>query len=91
MTDVALDPYTSHGQDGVIDDSGYILNDETIAILEKQALVQAEAGVDIVAPSDMMDGRVGALRRALDAGGSFHTRIMAYSAKVCVGLLRTVS
>src|SRR5262245_18432129 len=81
MTDVALDPYTSHGQDGVIDESGYILNDETIAILEKQALTQAAAGVDIVAPSDMMDGRVGALRSALDAGGHIHTRIMAYSAK----------
>jgi porphobilinogen synthase len=85
MTDVALDPYTSHGQDGVIDGAGYILNDETIAILERQALVQAEAGVDIVAPSDMMDGRVGALRRALDAGGHVHTRIMAYSAKYASG------
>ena len=85
MTDVALDPYTSHGQDGVIDGTGYILNDETIAILERQALVQAEAGVDIVAPSDMMDGRVGALRRALDAGGHIHTRIMAYSAKYASG------
>jgi porphobilinogen synthase len=85
MTDVALDPYTSHGQDGVIDSTGYILNDETIAILERQALVQAEAGVDIVAPSDMMDGRVGALRRALDAGGHVHTRIMAYSAKYASG------
>jgi len=85
MTDVALDPYTSHGQDGVIDGTGYILNDETIAILERQALVQAESGVDIVAPSDMMDGRVGALRRALDAGGHVHTRIMAYSAKYASG------
>jgi porphobilinogen synthase len=85
MTDVALDPYTSHGQDGVIDDSGYILNDETIAILEQQALTQARAGVDIVAPSDMMDGRVGALRRALDAAGFIHTRIMAYSAKYASG------
>jgi porphobilinogen synthase len=85
MTDVALDPYTSHGQDGVIDDSGYILNDQTIAILEQQALTQARAGVDIVAPSDMMDGRVGALRRALDAGGFIHTRIMAYSAKYASG------
>ena len=85
MTDVALDPYTSHGQDGVIDGTGYILNDETIAILERQALVQAEAGVDIVAPSDMMDGRVGALRRALDTGGHVHTRIMAYSAKYASG------
>jgi porphobilinogen synthase len=81
MTDVALDPFTSHGQDGVIDDAGYILNDETIAILQKQALTQAEAGVDIVAPSDMMDGRVGALRAALDGGGFIHTRIMAYAAK----------
>ena len=81
MTDVALDPYTSHGQDGVLDQDYHILNDETIAILCKQALTQAEAGVDIVAPSDMMDGRVGALRTALDAGGFIHTRIMAYSAK----------
>ncbi|HEU5283556.1 MAG TPA: porphobilinogen synthase [Burkholderiales bacterium] len=81
MTDVALDPFTSHGQDGVIDEAGYILNDETIAILQKQALTQAEAGVDIVAPSDMMDGRVGALRTALDAAGFTHTRIMAYAAK----------
>ena len=81
MTDVALDPYTSHGQDGVLDQDHHILNDETIAILCKQALTQAEAGVDIVAPSDMMDGRVGALRAALDAGGFIHTRIMAYSAK----------
>ena len=85
MTDVALDPYTSHGQDGVIDDSGYILNDETISILEKQALTQAHAGVDIVAPSDMMDGRVGEIRRALDASGFIHTRIMAYSAKYASG------
>jgi porphobilinogen synthase len=85
MTDVALDPYTSHGQDGVIDESGYILNDETIAILQKQALTQAEAGVDIVAPSDMMDGRVGALRSALDEGRFIHTRIMAYSAKYASG------
>jgi porphobilinogen synthase len=81
MTDVALDPFTSHGQDGVIDGAGYILNDETIAILQKQALTQAEAGVDIVAPSDMMDGRVGALRAALDSRGFIHTRIMAYAAK----------
>jgi porphobilinogen synthase len=81
MTDVALDPFTSHGQDGVIDAAGYILNDETIAILQKQVLTQAEAGVDIVAPSDMMDGRVGALRAALDAQGFIHTRIMAYAAK----------
>ena len=81
MTDVALDPYTSHGQDGVIDKSGYILNDQTLAILEKQALTQAAAGVDIVAPSDMMDGRIGAVRAALDADKHIHTRIMAYSAK----------
>ena len=81
MTDVALDPYTSHGQDGLLDDTGYIINDETVAVLVKQALVQAEAGVDIVAPSDMMDGRIGAIRRALEAAGAIHTRIMAYSAK----------
>jgi porphobilinogen synthase len=81
MTDVALDPYTSHGQDGLIDEGGYILNDVTIQALQQQALRQAEAGVDIVAPSDMMDGRVGALRSALDAAGHIHTRIMAYSAK----------
>ena len=85
MTDVALDPYTSHGQDGVIDATGYILNDETITILEQQALTQAQAGVDIVAPSDMMDGRVGALRRALDQGGFIYTRIMAYAAKYASG------
>jgi porphobilinogen synthase len=85
MTDVALDPYTSHGQDGVIDDTGYILNDATIAILEQQALTQAQAGVDIVAPSDMMDGRVGALRAALDRAGYIHTKIMAYSAKYASG------
>lgn len=81
VCDVALDPYTLHGQDGVIDDSGYILNDETIAILEKQAQAQAAAGVDIVAPSDMMDGRIGAIRKALDRDGHIHTAIMAYSAK----------
>ena len=81
VCDVALDPYTSHGQDGLIDPSGYILNDETIAVLERQALCQAEAGVDIVAPSDMMDGRIGANRRALDAQDHIHTAIMAYSAK----------
>ncbi|MFM9880807.1 MAG: porphobilinogen synthase [Burkholderiaceae bacterium] len=81
MTDVALDPYTSHGQDGVLDASGYILNDETTALLVKQALVQAQAGVDIVAPSDMMDGRVGAIRTALEGAGLIHTLIMAYSAK----------
>jgi porphobilinogen synthase len=81
LTDVALDPYTSHGQDGVRDPSGYILNDETVKILAQQALVQAEAGVDIVAPSDMMDGRIGAIRHALEKRGFIHTRIMAYSAK----------
>jgi len=81
MTDVALDPYTSHGQDGIIDDSGYILNDETLAVLEKQALAQAGAGVDIVAPSDMMDGRIGRIREAFDARKYIYTRIMAYSAK----------
>jgi porphobilinogen synthase len=81
LTDVALDPYTSHGQDGLIDDTGYILNDETVEVLCKQALVQAEAGVDIVAPSDMMDGRIGAIRSALEGEGHIHTRIMAYSAK----------
>jgi len=81
ITDVALDPYTTHGQDGLIDKSGYVLNDETIAVLQKQALVNAAAGVDIVAPSDMMDGRIGAIRSALDADGHVHTRILAYSAK----------
>jgi porphobilinogen synthase len=81
LTDVALDPYTSHGQDGLIDDTGYILNDETVALLTQQALVQAKAGVDIVAPSDMMDGRIGAIRAALESRGAIHTRIMAYSAK----------
>ena len=81
MTDVALDPYTSHGQDGLLDDTGYVLNDETIEVLVQQALVQAEAGVDIVAPSDMMDGRIGAIREALEARKLIHTRIMAYSAK----------
>jgi porphobilinogen synthase len=81
MTDVALDPFTSHGQDGLLDDTGYILNDETVEVLVKQALTQAQAGVDIVAPSDMMDGRIGAIRQALESGGHIHTRIMAYSAK----------
>lgn len=85
ITDVALDPYTTHGQDGVIDASGYVLNDETIAVLERQALVCAAAGVDIVAPSDMMDGRIGAIRGALDARKFIHTRIMAYSAKYASG------
>ena len=81
MTDVALDPFTSHGQDGLLDDTGYILNDATVEVLVGQALTQAEAGVDIVAPSDMMDGRIGAIRDALEAHGHVHTRIMAYSAK----------
>ena len=81
LTDVALDPYTSHGQDGLLDASGYILNDETVAVLTQQALVQAAAGVDIVAPSDMMDGRIAAIRTALEGAGHIHTRIMAYSAK----------
>ena len=81
LTDVALDPYTSHGQDGLLDDTGYILNDPTVEVLVKQAVVQAEAGVDFVAPSDMMDGRIGAIRQALEAHGHLHTRIMAYSAK----------
>lgn len=81
MTDVALDPYTSHGQDGLLDESGYILNDPTVAQLVKQALTHAAAGADIVAPSDMMDGRIGAVRQALEAAGHVHTRIMAYSAK----------
>jgi porphobilinogen synthase len=81
MTDVALDPFTSHGQDGLLDETGYILNDETVQVLVRQALTQAQAGVDIVAPSDMMDGRIGAIRSALEANGHIHTRIMAYSAK----------
>jgi porphobilinogen synthase len=81
LTDVALDPYTSHGQDGLLDESGYILNDPTVAVLREQALVQAAAGVDIVAPSDMMDGRIGSIRTALESQGHVHTKIMAYSAK----------
>jgi porphobilinogen synthase len=81
LTDIALDPYTSHGQDGVIDAEGYVLNDETTALLVKQALTHAEAGADIVAPSDMMDGRIGAIRQALETDRHIHTRIMAYSAK----------
>ena len=81
ITDIALDPYTVHGQDGLIDKSGYVVNDETLAVLEKQALSHAEAGADIVAPSDMMDGRIGAIRRALDARKFIHVRILAYSAK----------
>lgn len=81
ITDVALDPFTTHGQDGLIDDSGYVMNDETVAVLVKQALSHAEAGADIVAPSDMMDGRIGAIREALEANGYIHTRILAYAAK----------
>ena len=81
LTDVALDPYTSHGQDGLIDEHGQLLNEATVEVLVRQALTQAQAGVDIVAPSDMMDGRIGAVRRALDAQDRIHTRIMAYSAK----------
>ncbi len=81
MTDVALDPFTSHGQDGLLDDTGYIMNDPTVEVLVQQALTQADAGVDIVAPSDMMDGRIGAIRQALEAHGHIHTRIMAYSAE----------
>jgi porphobilinogen synthase len=81
MTDVALDPFTSHGQDGLLDETGYIMNDETVEVLVKQALTQAQAGVDIVAPSDMMDGRIGAIRSALETQKHIHTRIMAYSAK----------
>jgi len=81
MTDVALDPYTSHGQDGLLDEHNYILNDPTVEILVKQAVTQAQAGVDMVAPSDMMDGRIGAIRTALESNGLVHTKIMAYSAK----------
>ena len=81
ITDVALDPFTSHGQDGLIDDSGYVLNDETVAVLVKQALSHAQAGADIVAPSDMMDGRIGAIRQALEAKGFINTLILSYSAK----------
>jgi porphobilinogen synthase len=81
MTDVALDPFTSHGQDGLLDETGYILNDETVEVLVRQALTQAQAGVDIVAPSDMMDGRIGAIRKQLEEQRFIHTRIMAYSAK----------
>lgn len=81
MCDVALDPYTTHGQDGLIDQTGYILNDETVQMLIGQALAQARAGADVVAPSDMMDGRIGAIRQALENEGLIHTRIMAYSAK----------
>lgn len=85
ITDVALDPYTTHGHDGILGRDGYVLNDETIAVLEKQALVNAAAGVDIVAPSDMMDGRIAAIRAALDRAGFIHTRILAYAAKFASG------
>ncbi len=81
ITDIALDPYTSHGQDGLIDASGYVLNDETVAVLTRQAVSHAHAGADVVAPSDMMDGRIGAIREALDHEGHIHTRILAYAAK----------
>jgi porphobilinogen synthase len=81
ITDVALDPYTTHGQDGLIDDTGYVMNDETVAVLVKQALCHAKAGADVVAPSDMMDGRIGAIRDALEENGYIHTKILAYSAK----------
>ncbi|WP_455218209.1 porphobilinogen synthase [Kaarinaea lacus] len=81
ITDVALDPFTTHGQDGLINDEGYVMNDETVEVLVKQALSHAEAGADVVAPSDMMDGRIGAVRNALEAAGHIHTRILAYSAK----------
>jgi len=81
ITDVALDPYTTHGQDGIIDESGYVMNDDTVEVLVKQALSHAEAGADIVAPSDMMDGRIGAIRLALEEQGHIHTKILAYSAK----------
>jgi len=85
ITDVALDPYTTHGQDGVIDDKGYVLNDETVDILIRQALSHAEAGVDVVAPSDMMDGRIGLIRQALEQAGFINTKILAYSAKYASG------
>jgi porphobilinogen synthase len=81
ITDGALDPYTTHGQDGIIDDTGYVLNDETVEALIKQGLSHAEAGADVFAPSDMMDGRIGAIRQAFEANGHIYTSIMAYSAK----------
>src|SRR5690606_7446751 len=81
LTDVALDPYTTHGHDGLVDSAGYVRNDATAEVLTQQALVQAEAGADIVAPSDMMDGRVGLIREALEAGGHANVQIMAYAAK----------
>jgi porphobilinogen synthase len=85
VCDVALDPYTTHGQDGLVDDDGYVVNDATLAVLARQALVQAEAGCDVVAPSDMMDGRVGVIRKTLDEAGLEHTRIMSYAAKYASG------
>jgi porphobilinogen synthase len=85
ITDVALDPFTTHGQDGLIDESGYVVNDETVAVLTRQALSHADAGADVVAPSDMMDGRVGAIREALESAGHVNTRILAYSAKYASG------
>jgi porphobilinogen synthase len=85
ITDIALDPFTTHGQDGLIDDSGYVVNDETVAALVRQALSHAAAGADVVAPSDMMDGRIGAIRRALEDAGHIYTRILAYSAKYASG------
>ncbi|WP_018233256.1 porphobilinogen synthase [Thioalkalivibrio thiocyanodenitrificans] len=85
ITDVALDPFTTHGQDGLIDDTGYVMNDETVDVLIQQALSHAEAGADVVAPSDMMDGRIGAIREALEEAGHIHTRILAYSAKYASG------
>jgi porphobilinogen synthase len=91
ITDIALDPYTTHGQDGLVDSSGYVMNDETVAVLVRQALAHAEAGADIVAPSDMMDGRIGAIRDALEQAGHTHTRILAYAAKYassCYGPFR---
>jgi porphobilinogen synthase len=91
ITDIALDPYTAHGQDGLVGEDGYVLNDETLLVLQKQALTHAEAGVDIVAPSDMMDGRVGAIRAALDSRKLIHVRILAYAREVRLGLLRSVS
>ena len=81
ITDVALDPFTTHGQDGLIDESGYVMNDETVEVLVKQALSHAKAGADVVAPSDMMDGRIGLIRKALEKEGFIHTRILAYAAK----------
>jgi porphobilinogen synthase len=85
ITDAALDPYTTHGHDGVLDKAGYVMNDKTVGVLQQQALVCAQAGVDIVAPSDMMDGRVGAIREALDDKGFIHTRILSYAAKYASG------